>query len=119
MVYKKLIKILFFFLFSLNTFSAVVHDKNGIIITDIEINIYKNFYFKYHNSKISETNSLKDLVLIKNVIRDLKENNSDFMKIIDNTIINQFGNEIQENETIFNFYRFSKIRDEFIYNYFP
>ena len=55
---------------------------------------------------------------MKNVIRDLKENNAGFMTIIDNEIINQFGKEILENETNLNFYRFSRIRDEFIYNYF-
>ncbi len=118
MVYKKLIKIILFLFFSLNAFSNILYDKDGIIITDIELIIYKNSYIKYHNSKISDANSLKDLVLMKNVIRDLKENNADFMTIIDNEIINQFGKEILENETNLNFYRFSRIRDEFIYNYF-
>ncbi len=118
MVYKKLIKIILFLFFSLNAFSNILYDKDGIIITDIELIIYKNSYIKYHNSKISDANSLKDLVLMKNVIRDLKENNADFMAIIDNEIINQFGKEILENETNLNFYRFSRIRDEFIYNYF-
>ena len=118
MVYKKLIKIILFLFFSLNAFSNILYDKDGIIITDIELIIYKNSYIKYHNSKISDANSLKDLVLMKNVIRDLKENNAGFMTIIDNEIINQFGKEILENETNLNFYRFSRIRDEFIYNYF-
>ncbi len=118
MVYKLLIKIILLIFFSVNSFSNILYDKKGIVITDIELNIYKNIYFEYHNTLISGSESLKDLVLIKNVIRDLKENNSDFIAQIDNQIKNQFGKDIIENEIILNFYRFAKIRDEFIYNYF-
>ena len=96
MVYKKLIKIILFLFFSLNAFSNILYDKDGIIITDIELIIYKNSYIKYHNSKISDANSLKDLVLMKNVIRDLKENNAGFMTIIDNEIINQFERDTRK-----------------------
>ena len=118
MVYKLLIKIILLIFFSVNSFSNILYNKKGIVITDIELNIYKDIYFEYHNTLISGSESLKDLVLIKNVIRDLKENNSDFITQIDNQIINQFGKDIIENEIILNFYRFAKIRDEFIYNYF-
>ena len=118
MVYKLLIKIILLIFFSVNSFSNILYNKKGIVITDIELNIYKDIYFEYHNTLISGSESLKDLVLMKNVIRDLKENNSDFINQIDNQIINQFGKDIIENEIILNFYRFAKIRDEFIYNYF-
>jgi len=118
MVYKLLIKIILLIFFSVNSFSNILYNKKGIVVTDIELNIYKDIYFEYHNTLISGSESLKDLVLIKNVIRDLKENNSDFINQIDNQIINQFGKDIIENEIILNFYRFAKIRDEFIYNYF-
>ena len=118
MVYKLLIKIILLIFFSVNSFSNILYNKKGIVITDIELNIYKDIYFEYHNTLISGSESLKDLVLIKNVIRDLKENNSDFINQIDNQIIKQFGKDIIENEIILNFYRFAKIRDEFIYNYF-
>ena len=118
MVYKILIKIILLIFFSANSFSNILYNKKGIVVTDIELNIYKDIYFEYHNTLISGSESLKDLVLIKNVIRDLKENNSDFINQIDNQIINQFGKDIIENEIILNFYRFAKIRDEFIYNYF-
>ena len=118
MVYKILIKIILLIFFSENFFSNILYNKKGIVITDIELNIYKDIYFEYYNSLISGSESLKDLVLIKNVIRDLEENNSDFITQIDKQIINQFGKDIIENEVILNFYRFAKIRDEFIYNYF-
>ena len=118
MVYKILLKTVIFLFLSVNSFSNILYDNKGLIITDIELNIYKDFYFKYHNSEINDANSLKDLVLIKNVIRDLKENNSHFISKIDNELTGKFGKDILKNETILNFYRFSRIRDEFIYNYF-
>lgn len=118
MVYKILLKTLIFLFLSVNSFSNILYDNKGLIITDIELNIYKEFYFKYHKSEINDANSLKDLVLIKSVIRDLKQNNSDFVSKIDNELIGNFGGDILKNETVLNFYRFSRIRDEFIYNYF-
>lgn len=118
MAYNIFIKLILFLFISLNSFSNVLYDKKDLVITDIELNFYKDFYLKYYNNEINNANSLKDLVLIKNVIRDLKENNSEFISKIDKEIISQFGREIIQNEIILNFYRFSKIRDEFIYNYF-
>ena len=95
-----------------------MYDNKGLIITDIELNIYKDFYFEYHNNEINDANSLKDLVLIKSVIRELKKNNSDFVSKIDDELTGRYGGDILKNETILNFYRFSRIRDEFIYDYF-
>ena len=118
MACKILIQITILLFLSFNTFSNILYEREGLIITDIELNIYKDFYFKYHNSEINDSKSLKDLVLMKNVIRDLKQNNSDFITKIDNELSSKFGREILNNETILNFYRFSRIRDEFIYNYF-
>ena len=118
MVYKILIKIIIFLFYSLNSFSNILYDNKGLIITDIELNIYKDFYFKYHNNEINDANSLKDLVLIKSVIRELKKNNSDFVSKIDDELTGRYGRDILKNETILNFYRFSRIRDEFIYDYF-
>ena len=118
MVYKILIKIIIFLFYSLNSLSNILYDNKGLIITDIELNIYKDFYFEYHNNEINDANSLKDLVLIKSVIRELKKNNSDFVSKIDDELTGRYGEDILKNETILNFYRFSRIRDEFIYDYF-
>lgn len=118
MVYRFLIKIIFTIFFSLNTFAVVLYDKNELIITDIELNIYKDLYLKNYKYEIQDSNGLKDLVLLNNVIKDLKKNNIDFINKIDKEIISMFGENIVNNEIVLNFYRFSKVRDEFIYNYF-
>lgn len=118
MVYRFLIKIVLTIFFSLNTFAVVLYDKNELIITDIELNIYKDLYLKNYKYEIQDSNGLKDLVLLNNVIKDLKKNNIDFINKIDKEIISIFGENIVNNEIVLNFYRFSKVRDEFIYNYF-
>ena len=118
MVYRFLIKIVLTIFFSLNTFAVVLYDKNELIITDIELNIYKDLYLKNYKYEIQDSNGLKDLVLLNNVIKDLKKNNIEFINKIDKEIISIFGENIVNNEIVLNFYRFSKVRDEFIYNYF-
>ena len=118
MVYRFLIKIVLVIFFSLNTFAVVLYDKNELIITDIELNIYKDLYLKNYKYEIQDSNGLKDLVLLNNVIKDLKKNNIEFINKIDKEIISMFGENIVNNEIVLNFYRFSKVRDEFIYNYF-
>ena len=118
MVYRFLIKIVLTIFFSLNTFAVVLYDKNELIITDIELNIYKDLYLKNYKYEIQDSNGLKDLVLLNNVIKDLKKNNIEFINKIDKEIISMFGENIVNNEIVLNFYRFSKVRDEFIYNYF-
>lgn len=118
MVYRFLFKIVLTIFFSLNTFAVVLYDKNELIITDIELNIYKDLYLKNYKYEIQDSNGLKDLVLLNNVIKDLKKNNMEFINKIDKEIISMFGENIVNNEIVLNFYRFSKVRDEFIYNYF-
>ena len=116
MVYRFLIILIIFF--SFKTFAVVLYDKNELIITDIELNIYKDLYLKNYKYEIQDSNGLKDLVLLNNVIKDLKKNNIEFINKIDKEIISMFGENIVNNEIVLNFYRFSKVRDEFIYNYF-
>ncbi len=118
MVYRFLINIVLTIFFSLNTFAVVLYDKNELIITDIELNIYKDLYLKNYKYEIQDSNGLKDLVLLNNVIKDLKKNNIEFINKIDKEIISMFGENIVNNEIVLNFYRFSKVRDEFIYNYY-
>lgn len=110
---------LFFIIFlSYNINSNILYDKDDIIVTDIDIQIYIKLYKDSYRSDINTSNSLKDLVLIKHVIRNLLKNNPEFIKRIDTEILNQFGSQSFENENIREFLRFSKIRDEFIINYF-
>tara|TARA_X000000950_G_scaffold243492_1_gene298603 strand:- start:485 stop:1156 length:672 start_codon:yes stop_codon:yes gene_type:complete len=118
MVSKFLFYLIFAIFISINSYAVVLYDKNNLIITDIDINIYKELYKNSYGAEINNTNSLKDLILIKKVIKDLTDNNPDFIDKIDNEISRQYGKEISENSNLEEFLRFAKIRDEFILNYF-
>ena len=118
MVYKKIFITIFLVFFTNISVSNVVYDKKGLIITSIDINTYKELYELNYGTKINNSNALKDLVLISNLIKNLENNNKEFLKKVDSDILIQYENLTFKNLTVRNFYRFSKIRNEFIINYF-
>ena len=116
MVYK--LFILIFFLGVKIGYTNVIYDKNDIIITDIEINNYKNLYKTNFGDNISYNKAIKNIVLIKKTINFLKKNNPDFILVLDQNIKLEYGKEILNNQNLLNFIRFQKIRNEFISEYF-
>ena len=118
MVYKIKFFIFIFLLCSLNTFGKVVYNNQNTIITSIDLQIYQKFYKNNYGDKINNNNALKDLVLIKNLIGHLEKNNKEFLDRIDTEISIQYGNQSFKDLNIRDFLRFSKVRDEFIVNYF-
>tara|TARA_X000000950_G_C13733296_1_gene585210 strand:- start:179 stop:793 length:615 start_codon:yes stop_codon:yes gene_type:complete len=99
-------------------YGEVLYKKEGLIITDIDIKIYQDLYQQNYNSLINNNSAIKDLVLINNVIKSLDKTNPNFIKKLDSEILVEFGEELFEIETVRNFFRFSKIRNEFIVGYF-
>ena len=117
MVIKIFFKIFLFLFFFKYSFSEVIYEKNNIIITEFDIEIYQQLYNENYNTLINDANSLKDLVLINSLIKNLKINNPEFIKKIDSEILIRFGQNSMESDTV-KIFRFSRIRDEFIINYF-
>ena len=118
MVYKKIILLALFLCFSINIYGKVIYEKQGLVITDIDVEIYKKIYESNYGDLIGDNNALKDLVLINNVLRYLEYNNKEFLNRIDSEITLQYGIKIQSDINLRDFFRFSKVRDEFIINYF-
>ncbi len=118
MVIKIFFKIILFLFIYKSSFSDVIYEKNNIIVTEYDIKIYQQLYKENYNSEINYSNSLKDLVLINSLIKNLEINNPEFIKKIDSEIINRLGQNSLENDNVKNFLRFSRIRDEFLINYF-
>ena len=116
------IKFLFYFFFLIsvcvNSYTGILYEKDNLIITDIDVEIYKQLYKNSYGADINNTNTLKDLILIKKVMKDLNNNNPKFINKIDNEISRQYGIESLEDTNLKEFLRFAKIRDEFIINYF-
>ena len=114
-VFFKLLVLLFLFKYS---YANIIYDKNNIVITEFDIEIYQQLYKQNYNLDINKSNSLKDLVLIYNLINNLETNNPEFLNKVDSEILIRLGQNSFENDGIKNFLRFSRIRDEFIINYF-
>ena len=114
-VFFKLLVLLFLFKYS---YANIIYDKNNIVITEFDIEIYQQLYKQNYNLDINKSNSLKDLVLIYNLIDNLESNNPEFLNKVDSEILMRLGQSSFENDGIKNFLRFSRIRDEFIINYF-
>ena len=118
MVTKRLIVIFLYVFFYHDLYSNVLYEKNNLVITDIDVNVYQQLYKNSYNLDINEANSIRDLVLINNVIQHLEINNPEFIDKIDTEISMRYGeNSVKEDGTR-NFLRFSRIRNEFIINYF-
>ena len=93
-------RLLFFiFIFIANiSYSNIIYDKNGIVITDIEINNYISFYENNNEIKITKNKAIKNIVLMKQTINFLLKNNDEFMIILDQNIKTEFGEKITKDQ---------------------
>ena len=118
MVTRKLIGIFLSVFFYHYSYSNVLYEKDNLIITEIDVNVYQQLYKNSYNLEINKANSIRDLVLINNVIQHLEINNAEFIDKIDLEISMRYGQKSLKEDGTRNFLRFSRIRDEFIINYF-
>ena len=118
MVYKKIFYIFIITFFSIKSFGDIIYEKQNLIITSIDLNTYIKLYQNNYGLEIDSNNALKDLVLINNVIDYLNKNNKEFLNRIDEEILIQYNLNSLNDTNVRNFYRFIKLRDEFIINYF-
>ena len=116
MVYKLLILIFFLVINIGNT--KIIYDKNETIITEIEMNNYKNIYKSNFGTNISDNKAIKNIILIKKTINFLIKNNPNFISTLDKNIKLEYNEEIFGNQDLLNFIRFQKIKNEFISDYY-
>ena len=113
----RLIFLIFIFI-SNNSYSNIIYEKNGVSITNNEIENYLNIYEINNKKKISKNKAIKNIVLMKKTIGFLLKNNPEFISILDKNIELEFGNKILNEKGFLNYIRFQKIRNEFISEYF-
>ena len=121
MVYKRLYLILLILIFfSLKNIlhANIIYDKNNIIISELDLSYYKEMHYEKYNESINNSKALKNLVIIKNVINSLKENNKDFLMRIDESIYNEIGKENINSDVILDIIRFFRTKNEFVYDYY-
>ena len=118
MVYRFLVIFILSNLLILTSKANIIYEKNNIVITNLDLDIYQNLYQSNFNKKIDDDNALKNLILMSNVINDLKKNNPEFINRIDKEILLNSNQELLQEEVVKNFFRFLRIRNEFVINYF-
>ena len=116
MVYR-LVFLIFIFISNIS-YSNIIYDKNGISITNNDLENYLNLYENNNQIRISKNKAIKNIVLMKQTINFLLIKNPEFMTILDQNIEIEFGNNILNEKILLNYVRFQKIRNEFIFEYF-
>ena len=114
------IKLIFIFItinFNL-AFSNIIYDKNEIVISEIELGDYLKLYKDNYNLNLGKNQAIRNIVLLKKTINYLDQNNPNYIKQLDLSIKNQFGEKIYNSPLQRDFIRFFKIRNEFINEYF-
>lgn len=124
MAYKRhlILKIIFIslFIFSItkNINANIVYNKGDLIITEIELNRFISLYKENKNLKLSRSIAIKKLILQKKTINKLLDSQESFLIELDRNIELEFGEKALDDKSLRDFIRYSKIRNEFIINYF-
>ena len=116
MVFK--LFLLIFFLGIKIGYTNIIYDKNDTVITEIEMNNYKNLYKNNFGTDISKNKAIKNIILIKKTISFLSKNNPELISSLDQNIKLQYNKEIFDDQDVLNFIRFQMIRDNFILEYY-
>ena len=111
--------LLFIFILTIKIgYSNIIYDKNNILITDIEMKNYLNLYENNFGTSISKNEAIKKIVIIKNTINFLQNNNPNYLSNLDILIEKEYTKKIFNDQVSLYFIRFQKIRNEFISEYF-
>ena len=116
---KKIIILFLVIVFQQNvTLANIVYDKNNILITELELEEFKKLYLQNNKIELNKLKSIKELVLQKKTISQLKKKQPDVLESIDSFIISKFGEDNFSNPIKRDFLRYFKLRNEFIIQYF-
>ena len=112
---KKIIFCLAFYLVvCTKVYANIIYEKGDILITDLEVEVFINFFINDYSLKESE--AIKQIYLIKRLVKNLKKFDPQYLKNID-IAINSEQDQLLENEPLYNALRFNIIRNDFIIDY--
>ena len=112
MVYKYLIFILLF-IYNISL-SEIIYDKQKIVITKNDLEIFKSFYKTEFNIDINDQDALKKYTLNLKKINKLDQSNNNLKNDIDKIIELKFNNENLKIEPVRVFIFYNEIQNEFI-----
>lgn len=116
MVFKTTL-IIFSFIFSLAN-ANIIYDKNGITVSELDINNYISIYKNSNKNEIKRNKALKEIILIKKTINFLKINNPNFLSSVDSDLKKQYNIQNSYETILEDFLRYQIIRNRFITQYF-
>lgn len=112
-------KFIFIFFISIHfSYANIIYEKNEIIITEIDYLKYLDIYINTYGEDLSKNHAIKNIVLIKKTINALNQNNPDYIVNLDNNLEKQFGKDIFKDKTTLDIFRFMKLKNDFITNYY-
>lgn len=100
------------------SYANIIYDKNGVTITDIEINKYINYYNLSQGVDLPKNIAIKKFILIRKTINSIEQNNSQYIDLLDNRIKLEYKASIYEDPLLKDFIRYQLLRNEFIAEYF-
>ena len=118
-ILKKVVLLFIVFIFHQNlSIANIIYDKDNILITELELEDFKILYLQSKKIELNEFKALKELVLLKKTINQLRKKQPEALKTLDKFIINEFGENDFNNTTKRDFLRYFRLRNEFIIQYF-
>ena len=115
----KLIFIIFVICSNVQNVNAnIIYSKDSLLITENELKSFINIYQDVKDIKLSKSIAIKKLILQKKTLKRLLKNQESFLKELDKNIQLEFGENAIKDKNFRDFIRYSKIRNEFIINYF-
>ena len=95
----------------------IIYEKNEILITDIELNDYLELR-SVENKNDYSNKYLKELIIIKKTINNIRKNYPDIISNFDSAIKLQMSEDDYNNSTKKNYFIYLNFRNEFISEYF-
>ena len=118
-LFFKLIFIIFVICSNAQIINAnIIYSKDSLLITENELNSFIKIYQETEDIKLSKSIAIKKLILQKKTLKRLVKNQESFLKELDKNIQLEFGENVIKDKILRDFIRYSKIRNEFIINYF-
>ena len=118
LIVKNLIMLLILFLLNTNAYSEIIYDKNNLLITKYDLNLFIEKYKNFIGPEISFNDGLKKYILIINTIERIKKNNNAYLVQIDRFIEKKYGTYLKDDEILFNVLRYSQIKNDLVFDYF-
>lgn len=117
-ILKKIIFISILFFLPINLNSNIIYDKGDVIISDIDLKYYKQLYFENFGESLNNPTAIKNIVIIKKIIKHFEKNNPEFLKKVDEVLVKEYGKEKMNIHILRDFIRYFTIKNEFINEYF-